>query len=426
MTEPDLALYRRLTHHRRNLHQLAEPSFGEWRTLEYIVNSLRTIPGLRLEFLPPGLSQAAAAVIGCSPSCLQPHQVLGHEVTIPGLKASFDFKKSGHSLALRCDLDALPIKESTAPAHLPAASGFACTSGFMHACGHDGHMALLLSLIEEVGNHLQEFATGSGDLQGISFIFQGAEEGCRGAELWVQSNLLADIDDLFCLHLGMGLADGCFVPRSQGFLASIKFDVRTHGKKAHAGRPQEGAHALYCLASFMLRAQELQNPAAGRLINFGSLSCEGARNIIPDLAFAEGEIRARDSAALEAMQACLEALSLQCMQQYPGCQLEICRRGQALPINGDSSLKQELAAAAAGCGLKLQDEFDFRASEDASLLIDKVQKQGGRGIYSVIGATLAAGHHQAEFDFNESALLPAFRLYFNLLKNRAGCAVSCP
>ena len=396
---------------RRALHQCAEPAFHEWQTLDFIVNCLKDLP-LELKFLP--------AALGAQYGVSQTHKILGHAVTIPGLMASLHLKPVGKHVALRCDMDALPIVESRALDHLPTREHFSSQTACMHACGHDGHMAIALTILQILCHNVDLLRATKHDLATISFIFQGAEEGCAGAQVWLQTPYLDDIDELYCLHLGMGLAQGYFASRVEHFLATRKFDVHVQGKKAHAGRPQEGVHALRALCHLIDRAMALQDPKATRLINFGTLTCLGARNIVPDEACAQGEIRALSRNELTTLTQGLEQAIKATEHYVPGCQIKLNYRGWGLTIDGSKSLEAALNQAALDSGLQLSPHFAFQASEDASLLIDYVQAHGGQGIYSVCGSTLAAGHHQVNFDFNEKTLADAAQVYLYLLARRLG------
>ncbi len=403
---------------RRQLHQCPELGFAEWQTLKILLDELAPLP-LQLHFLPASLAAQYPARVDS-----QHEEALyaGTKITIPGLMATLPLKPSGRHVALRCDMDGLALTESTACAHLPAACGFNSTNGCMHACGHDGHMAICLTIIKVLCAHLPELQQTTGDVARLSFIFQGAEEGCAGAQVWLDSGLIDDIDELYCFHLGMGLPAGSFSPCAVNFLATRKFNVSAQGKKAHAGRPQQGAHALRALCELITKAMALQDATAQRLINFGVLHCPGARNIIPDAATAQGELRARSREELESLTCSLEACTAAAQQAVAGTELRLDYCGYGLPITGDRRLEDALRRAAQAVGLSISPDFAFEASEDASLLIDYVQRRGGSGIYSVCGAALAAGHHQTNFDFNEEVLSAAAALYLHLLAAR--CKIS--
>lgn len=385
---------------RRLLHHIAEPSLSEHQTQQAILNEVQSLQTadqteLKISFLP--------------------------DKSIPGAMITLRFKPSGRHAALRCDLDGLTIQESTDSSHLPARAGFNCKTGCMHACGHDGHMAIALTLLKFLARH-PELMQSADAPAALSFIFQGAEEGCQGARYWVESGLLQGIEDLYCFHLGMGLPDKTCAPAADGFLATLKFDLTVHGRTAHAGRPRDGINALTCLCTLITMAQELLRPERGEIINFGTLHCEGARNIIPALASAQGELRAPAADTLKGMQERLDDLISAVAAAFPGSRIECVKCGFGLPIQADPALAQQLGRAAAAAGLTLQPQFDFKASEDASLLIKAVQDHGGRGVYSVFGAHLAAGHHQSTFDFNEDALLGAIKTYLTLFTGAAGAA----
>ena len=148
------------------------------------------------------------------------------------------------------------------------------------------------------------------------------------------------------------------------------------------------------------------------------------RGLLPPLGGAQeqGELRAPAADTLKGMQERLDDLISAVAAAFPGSRIECVKCGFGLPIQADPALAQQLGRAAAAAGLTLQPQFDFKASEDASLLIKAVQDHGGRGVYSVFGAHLAAGPHQSTFDFNEDALLGAIKTYLTLFTGAAGAA----
>lgn len=379
----------RLVAMRRSLHAIAETSLCEWKTTEFICKQ----------------------ALNCDASV---HSFYQPDAPLPGLYA--DIKIPDHApdatvIAVRCDIDALPVKESQAAGHKPFAEGFASRNGNMHACGHDGHMALTLVLMQMLSEKKHLFKNSR--VRALRFIFQPGEEGCRGARLVLKDpSVLKDVSELYCFHLGMGLGSGYFAPAAQDFLATLKFDITIKGRSSHAGHPEQGANALRSAVDFMSRAFALMNPQERTLCNFANVNTNaGTRNIIPDLVTFEGELRCHDNARLHDMhQEFLKLLAQCCSEQGTAFTFE--EKGLAHTIRQNMELAYDLGALAFSQGFKLDYKFPFSASEDASLLIEEVQKQGGRGVYSVIGANIAAGHHLASFDFDETVLIKGLMLYY--------------
>lgn len=413
--------------HRRTLHAMAETGFNEWQTLNYLVAKLSPLKNATLSFTDRkecgriekrgGFKFSDLGV----PLPTVKHIVLGHEMVIPGLCVSFKPRQEaadhsdtqGPVVALRVDMDALPIEESRDPDHKPAALSFNAVNGCMHACGHDGHMAVALTLAELLDAH-SELLTASG-LGELRLIFQGAEEGCRGGRIFANSSFLDNVDCLYAFHLGMGVPPHCVAPTVTHFLPTLKFNLSFTGRKAHAGHPLEGVNALHALCSFITEAMGYLKPEAGRLINFANLVSRGARNVIPDRASVEGELRALTLAQLHGFEAELNALLDNTRNHFEGSTYHFTPAGFATEINSDPELTDKIRTAAMESGLEILPAFKFSASEDASLLIDRVQRHGGKGAYFVVGAKLSAPHHHSAFDFDESALSDALKVCLQLL-----------
>lgn len=408
----------RLIDHRRRLHQIAEPGFEEWQTLNYLVSCTKDLEGAKLHFVNHSEQARIEARSDLKFSEVLKedavkHFVLGEEVIIPSMCISFPLQDSGKVIAFRTDLDALPIIEEKSPTHRPSALGFVSATSCTHACGHDGHLAIALTLCELVPA-LKKTLIKSG-IKELRFIFQSAEEGCQGARFLVHSSFLEGIDELYCFHLGMGLPSGQIAPNCTLFLSTLKFDLTFIGRKAHAGKPNEGINALKGLSEFILGGLALMDVKASRLINFNNVKVQGARNVIPDIASLEGEIRAKSSVQLKSFEALLSELIDKTLKANPGLSCRFKPRGCAIEIKSDQELTAKVARAAKAANLIIAPEFAFSASEDASLLIDKVQKEGGRAAYFVVGADIKAPHHHSAFDFDEGALLNGLLVLLDLL-----------
>lgn len=397
---------------RRELHKIAEPAFNEWLTLNYLVNALKDLDGISLSFIDQecvlNLKEQGLTNLPIDQNSPALHFFMGREVLIPGLCAQIKIKDEGKTIAIRADMDALPIKESTSEDHRPHALRFACPGSCCHACAHDGHMAIALQLCRFIAQN-KKILSGT-DVARVRFIFQGAEEGCQGARIVAATPFLDGVDEIYCFHLGMGLKSGTVAPKTERFLSTLKFNLKVAGKKAHAGHPELGVNAGAFLCSFITKALELMDQKEGRLINFSNILVPGARNVIPDEASAQGELRALSSAKLSEFEQQISALLDEHKQRFPGSDYAFMPCGYACEIQSDEALEDAIAQRSKELGLQVEQSFAFNASEDASLLISKVQKAGGQGVYFVVGSDLKAPHHHGAFDFDENALKDAFSL----------------
>lgn len=233
---------------------------------------------------------------------------LGLEVQYPvaktGVVAILKGGKPGPVIALRADIDALPVTERNS---LPFASKEKTTfngieTGVMHACGHDGHMSILLGVAEILSRN-------KNDLRGtVKFIFQPAEEGAPageegGAYLMIKEGVLENpkVDVIFGLHLQSLVPTGTVAYRPEGLMASVdNLNIKVKGRGAHGATPWDSVDPIVVsseiiagLQTVISRQTELTKAAA--VITVGSLHAGIRRNIIPEEANMEGTIRTFDA-----------------------------------------------------------------------------------------------------------------------------------
>ncbi len=234
-------------------------------------------------------------------------KALGMEVQYPvaktGVVALLKGGKPGPVVALRSDIDGLPITERSS---LPFASKEKSTfggqeTGVMHACGHDGHMSILLAVAEILSKN-------KADLKGsVKFIFQPAEEGAPageegGAALMIKEGVLENpkVDVIFGLHIQSLIPLGQVSYRAEGLMAAVDgVDIKVKGKGAHGATPWDSVDPIVVSSQILLglqtivsRQTELTKAAA--VITVGSMHGGIRRNIIPEEATMEGTIRTFD------------------------------------------------------------------------------------------------------------------------------------
>jgi amidohydrolase len=218
-----------------------------------------------------------------------------------GILATIRGNADGPCVALRADMDALPVEEAT---NLPYASTHA---GRMHACGHDGHTSILLGAAAILKN-LAPSLKGT-----IKLIFQPAEEGGRGAQRMCNDGVLANpkVDAVFGLHGWPGLKVGTVASRPGPLLASVDgFRITLRGKGTHAAAPQEGVDPIVAGSALVQALQTIvsrENDANDAVVvTIGQFNAGAAFNVIPPTATLAGTLRAltppvRDR-AIEAIQ----------------------------------------------------------------------------------------------------------------------------
>ena len=259
---------------RRHIHQNPELSNREFMTAKYVSDHLKSL-GLEVQ----------------------------ENIAHTGVVAILEGGHTGGVVALRADMDALPVTERV---DLPFASKVKTIYkdvevGVMHACGHDTHVAILMG-VASVLTEIREEIKGT-----VKFIFQPAEEGAPdgeegGAELMVKEGVLKnpDVDAIFGLHISSGVPINTLTYKPGGTMASAtSFEIKIKGKQAHGSRPWEGADPIVAgaqiinnLQTIVSRNLDLTNEAA--VVTIGRFESGIRSNIIPESAYMEGTIRALD------------------------------------------------------------------------------------------------------------------------------------
>lgn len=329
-----------------------------------------------------------------------------------GVLAVLETGRPGPTVCFRVDIDALPIFESTEAEHVPNRLAFRSQNdGFMHACGHDSHIAIGLGLAEQIMQHRNQL-TGT-----IKIIFQPAEEGVRGAASIVQSPLFDDIDYFFALHIGTGVEAGKFIAGSEGFLATSKFDATITGVAAHAGGvPEEGKNALLAAAQATVALHSLPPHSKGsHRINVGTLHAGLGRNVIPSTAQIQLEVRGETTEINSFYENAVKQIFSGIETMY-GVRVELKKVGEAISVPSSKALSAILADVAGRLQIPYEEYSNFNSgSEDATFFMERIQKNGGLATYSIIGTELAAGHHHEKFDIREEDMLSAIKIWLNTL-----------
>jgi amidohydrolase len=230
---------------------------------------------------------------------------LGMEIQYPvaktGVVALLKTEKPGPVVALRADMDALPITERNSlsfASHVKTTFGGQET-GVMHACGHDAHMAMLMAVAKILSDNKNELK-GS-----VKFLFQPAEEGVgpdeypSGAELMVKEGVLDNpkVDAIFGLHIQSLLPSGTLNYKSGALMAAVDgFDMKVMGKGAHGATPWEGVDPIVVASQIVNGLQTIVSrqtllTEAAAVVTVGTFHAGVRRNIISDEAFLQGTIR---------------------------------------------------------------------------------------------------------------------------------------
>ena len=398
---------------RRDLHQYPEWAFGEFRTASLIVARLRALGFTVLT----GKEVTDPAAIPCLPSETQTESWAARAVRegadpalvdqmkggLTGVVGILKGEKAGKTVAFRFDMDCNAIEESTAPDHRPAAEGFgSCHANSMHACGHDGHTAIGLTLAKLL-------AENRADLHGtVKLVFQPAEEGVRGAAAMVAAGVADDVDYFFSGHIGINQTESHTLAASTGdFLAVRKYEAIFTGKSSHAGlAPQEGRNALLAAAHATLALHAIPRHADGRSrINVGVFQSGGSINAVPDRARIAFETRGDTTEINQFL--CAEAERIvRAAADLQGVSVCVRAMGEADSFEPNPAFAEELAALAEGLNIykRVERYRPMIASEDCTAFLRRVEQRGGKAAYLMFGAALNAVHHHPDFDFDEAVL----------------------
>lgn len=319
-----------------------------------------------------------------------------------GVLARLDTKRDGPTIALRFDIDALNIQESQDEEHLPKREGFSSLNPkTMHACGHDGHIAIGLSLASWLMDNKDK-------LRGnFILIFQPAEEGVRGARSMVEAGVVDNVDYLLGGHIGLGGGVGVLGVGTGGFLATSKMDISFEGVPSHAGAsPEEGKNALLAAASCTLNLYSL--PQFGRgmsRLNVGVLKAGSSRNIVANQAFMQIETRGENEEINQMLAKKVDQVIQGAAKSFDvDYKVELVGSAPAYSVR-DRLFTQEIADYLESAGYQVDTSLRLGGSEDISYMFNEVEDGGGKALHFTFGTDISAPHHHYRFDFDEGVLL---------------------
>ncbi len=382
-TPEELApLARAMTSWRQDLHRHPELGFQEHRTAAFVAETLRGF-GIALT---EGL--AKTGVVG----------------TLQG-------RPGNRAIALRADMDALAMTEATG---LPYASE---TPGRMHACGHDGHTAMLLGAAQWLAQHRDRFA-GT-----VHLVFQPAEESLGGARVMAEEGLFDrfPVDAVYGLHNLPGLPLGTIaVPKGPVLASSDTWEVTFRGAGTHGAKPHLGTDATLAAAQFITAIQSIASrevdPLGTAVVSVGHMAAgdAAAPNVIPAEVRLKGTARALNEEVrthiarrlAEIAQALATLHRLQAMPRY-------IRR--LSPTVNHAAQAAVMVRAARQAAAVMEDHPPITAGEDFSEFLARVP-----GAYAWLGtgdpAHPEGWHHNPHFDFNDAALVHGAAFWCSLVE----------
>lgn len=398
---------------RRDLHRHPEAAWTEFRTASFVATTLKQL-GYEVQMGEEVIAEAGmmgvpkagvleehmqrAIAQGADPALV--NKMAGGKTGVVGI---LKFGKPGPTVGLRFDMDSNDAIEASDDKHRPNKEGFcSINKGAMHACGHDGHTSVGLAVAEILLN-LKDELCGT-----VKLVFQPAEEGVRGAKAMVEKGIVDDVDYMLGAHFGFKTKKtGQFACNVKGFLATSKYDAEFTGVPAHAGAaPETGKNALLAAACAALNLHAISRHSEGASrINVGILNAGSGRNVLPPNAIIKLETRGASSNINQYM-AKEAARVIESAAAMYDVSVNITEMGGAAGGNNSPELAEQISKVAQRLAIfdEIVPECDFGASEDFSYFMERVQQNGGQAAYMMVGADLAAGHHDSYFDFDETAL----------------------
>ncbi|MDZ5783489.1 amidohydrolase [Marinococcus luteus] len=411
---------------RRHFHQYPEVGWTEIYTTYVITQELKKLDGTVV--YGEELIQSNARQGVPDENVLEKAEIKAEELQVPaefiqqtkggytGALIQLEGKEEGPHVCYRVDIDALPITETSADSHFPNKENFASAfRGEMHACAHDGHITLGLGLATFLSEHPEEW-NGT-----VTIIFQPAEEGSRGAKAIVANGWLDNVDYFMSGHIGItDMKAGTIAATAAKFLATTKFDVIFTGISSHAGaKPEEGGNALLAAAAAAVHSYGISRHSKGDTrINIGKLNAGSGRNVVADFAKIIGETRGGSTEVNQYMMNEVERMIKASALMY-GVESWIEYTGEGMAADCDSEWQHWIASALEKSSLveHVEPSKEVGASEDATVMINHVQRKGGKATYMLFGTELAAGHHHPSFDYEEAVFGPALAAFIYPLVN---------
>ena len=374
----------KIIHWRRDFHQYPELAFKEFRTADVIIEELRSMG-------------------------LDPKENVGKTGVTADLKCG-----DGPVIALRADMDALPVKET---------SGLEFSSrneGVMHACGHDGHMAMLLGAAKVLSDN-KKIYNGT-----VRFIFQPAEEGEGGARYMIEDGCLDGVDEIYGIHVWnyqrvgeVGVKDGPVLA------AADMFDIKVKGIGGHGAAPQ-GTVDTVVVSSHLIQALQTivsrnTNPLESTVITVGKINGGHNFNIIADEVSLSGTARSYTEENRLLIKQRMKNIIDGIAKTYNAEITLDYKDGYPPTINHVDSTEKVLKAANRIVGQKAGMPYLSMGGEDFAYYLQKIP-----GCFFFVGSApngnelFETPHHCSHFNMDEEALLIGPSIYLNLVDDIMG------
>ena len=357
--------------HRKELHSIAEIGQKEFKTSAYIKQYLDEIKVNYKSYLD-------TAVVG-----------------------KINGKIGAKTIAFRADMDGLTTED-----------------GVEHLCGHDGHMSILLGLVELINNNRESLN------DNIVFIFQPAEEGPGGAEDLIKLGIMKEykIDEIYGLHIYPEIPQGTIGIRSGYFLAHVgDVNIDITGKSAHGAMPQNGIDSILIASNIINSLQSIVSrnisPIDNAVLTIGKIEGGYRRNIIAENVRLEGTIRAFDPEVYDNLKTRINEICKGVELSY-NCSVNVHIRDDYPSVKNDKALCKEFIKA-----------LEENMTEEKIVILDPLMisedfsyyQKEVPGLFFMLGSRneekgFVNGLHNINFNFDEETLLNGLEIYIKLLK----------
>ena len=356
---------------RREFHIIPEIGFKEFKTSELILNEINSY-GLKIK----------------------------KNIAGTGISATLEGQKKGKTIMVRVDMDALPIIEKNEIDHISK------HDGVMHACGHDGHMAIAI-IVAKILSRNKEIIKGN-----VKFVFQPAEEGPGGARSMIEEGVLKDpkVDALLGLHIWNYLPVGKIGIRVGPLMASVNlFKLKIIGKDSHGAIPQDGVDAIVIASSVINALQTIISreisPFEPCVITIGKIKGGDAYNIIAQNVEIEGTVRAMNEKLNKEIPKKIDRIVKDITNAFRADYRLDYRFLYPITVNEKNMCKTVSDSARKMLGKENVVEADqTMGGEDISYFLNKIP-----GCYFFLGSrnnrkNLNKPHHNQYFDFDEDCM----------------------
>ncbi len=362
---------------RRTLHQIPEIGFEEFKTRDFILKFLKNI----------NIKTYGTAGTG----------VLGY----------IEGSEGRSTIAFRADIDGLPILEKN------NTSFDSKHQGMMHACGHDGHMTILLGLAKYLSQNIGRLRSN------ILLIFQPAEEGPGGAEVIVNEGILEkfNVDSIYGLHLYPEIDEGKVALRSGPLMAQTgEFDITITGKSGHGAIPQNSIDSIVAASNLINGLQSIVSrsidPISPAVLTVGKIYGGERRNVIAGEVILEGTVRAFEESVYNTIKTRMKSLS-EALEKGFDCTVNIVFRDMYPPVNNHKELTESFINAIEDVEIISPQMI----AEDFSYYQKKVP-----GVFFLLGVRneekgFVYSLHNSKFNFDEKVLIKGIEIYVRLLEH---------